>query len=164
MVTSNLGVNNFEDKEKVYLEINRILKKGGRLCLTTNPVGTFEELFELFGSILKEMKLKEEQEELKNSIKRRKTEVEIKLELESSGLKFSKSKSDTTNVRFVDAKAMLNHSLIRIGFREYWEKMIREENRVDFFERLILKVNNIIESEGEFIMTIPMLYLEFEKE
>ena len=42
--------------------------------------------------------------------------------------------------------------------------MVREENKGEFFERLILKINNIIDSKGEFIMTIPMLYLEFEKE
>ena len=37
LVTSNLGVNNFEEKEKVYFEIKRILKRGGRLSITTNP-------------------------------------------------------------------------------------------------------------------------------
>ena len=55
LVTSSLGVNNFEQRGEVYLEIHRILKKGGRLCLTTNPVGTFEELFEVFDSVFQEM-------------------------------------------------------------------------------------------------------------
>ena len=75
-----------------------------------------------------------------------------------------KSESDSTNIRFVDAKSILNHSLMRIGFRASWEEIIGEENKEGFFERLISKVNNIIESEGEFKMTIPMLYLEFAKD
>jgi len=42
--------------------------------------------------------------------------------------------------------------------------MVREENKDNFFERLILKISTIIETKGEFKMTIPMLYFEFEKE
>jgi len=164
LVTSNLGVNNFEQKEDVYLEINRILKKGGRLSITTNPIGTFEELFELFCSIFKEMKLEEEQTRVEEYVEHRNTERGITSELEQYGFKLLKTKSDSTNIRFVDAKAMLDHSLIRIGFRKYWENMVREENKDNFFERLILKINNIIETKGEFKMTIPMLYFEFEKE
>ena len=66
-------------------------------------------------------------------------------------------------MRFVDAEAVLNHSLIRIGFREYWENMMRAEIRSEFFEQLIHEINKIIETKGAFSMTIPMLYLEFEK-
>lgn len=164
LVTSNLGVNNFEQKKAVYREINRILKKGGRLSITTNPMGTFRELFELFELVLKEMELKEGLKKLNESIKNRSTEKKIILELEQSGFKFLKSKPDSTNIRFANAKAVMDHSLIRIGFRASWEKIIPEENRVVFFEKLTLKINNIIETRGEFIMTIPMLYLEFKKE
>jgi len=85
LVTSNLGVNNFEQKEDVYLEINRILKKGGRLSITTNPIGTFEELFELFCSIFKEMKLEEEQTRVEEYIEHRNTESGIVSDLESTG-------------------------------------------------------------------------------
>jgi len=164
LVTSNLGVNNFEEKKDVYLEIKRILRKGGRLSITTNPIGTFEELFEIFSSIFRDMKLEAEQLRLKEYIEHRGTKKGIISELEKFDFKLIKSKSASTNIRFVEAEAMLNHSLIRIGFRESWEKMIREENRGNFFERLILKINDNIESKGEFKMTIPMLYLEFEKE
>ncbi len=164
LITSNLGVNNFEQRDKVYPEINRILKKGGRLCLTTNPIGTFEELFDIFHSIFEEMQLKEEHIRLDEYVKHRNTKKGIVSELSQYGFTLLKSKRDSTNIRFVDAEAMLNHSLMRIGFRESWEKMIREDKREAFFESLILKINHIIESKGEFVMTIPMLYLEFEKD
>lgn len=163
LVTSNLGVNNFEEKEKVYSEIKRILKSGARLCITTNPVGTFEELFSIFDSIFKEMNLKEEQKKLADYIAHRKEETSIVEEFKACGLSFVKSKKEITNMRFVDGEAVLNHSLIRFGFRKYWENMIVEEKRSEFFERLIAKINKQIELKGEFKMTIPMLYLEFEK-
>ena len=108
--------------------------------------------------------MQEEQLKLQKYVEYRKTKEIIVSELEKFDMKLVKSKSDSTNIRFVEAEAMLNHVLIRLGFRESWSKMIREESRSDFFERLILQINNHIESKGEFIMTIPMLYLEFEKE
>ena len=165
LVTSNLGVNNFEHKEDVYREIHRVLKKGGHLALTTNPIGTFEELFEIFGSILGEMGLAKAQTKLKEHIEHRNTTGGIQLEIESFGFRLSKSKSDSTNIRFVDAAALLDHSLIRIGFRASWGSMVADgENRRRFFERLVGKVNHLVEVEGEFKMTIPMEYMEFEKE
>ncbi len=164
LVTSNLGVNNFEDKGEVYKEIRRILKRGGRLCITTNPIGTFAELFELFNSILITMKLDKELNSFRNYIDHRGTKALIISEFESKGLKFLRSKFDSVIMRFADAEAIVNHSLIRIGFREYWEKMIREEKRVDFFKHLLSEISKIIKKEGEFKITIPMLYLEFTKE
>lgn len=163
LVTSNLGVNNFEQKDAVYSEIHRILKSKGRLSITTNPVGTFVELFDVFSSIFEALKLKEEQISLAENIGHRNTEKGIISELKQHGFKLLKTQSDSTNIRFVDAEALLNHSLIRIGFRKYWEKMVREEHRAQFFEQLILKINQLIESNGAFTLTIPMLYLEFEK-
>lgn len=163
LITSNLGVNNFEEKNAVYLEIYRILKKGGRLCLTTNPIGTFEELFDIFYSILEKMELQKERIILEEYIKHRNTPKGIIAEFDKYNLKCLKSKSDSTNIRFVDAKAVLNHSLIRIGFREYWEKIVKEENKDRFFGYLMSEIDHIIETKGEFTMTIPMLYLEFEK-
>jgi SAM-dependent methyltransferase len=163
LVTSNLGVNNFEGKEQVYAEINRILKKGGCLCITTNPIGTFEELFELFDVVLIEMGLQDERSALRDSIQHRNTKEGVVAELEGAGLRFLKSISDTTHFRFVDGEALMDHSLIRIGFREYWEQMIPQEFRSEFFERVIAGVNAVVEERGAFSMRVPMLYLEFGK-
>lgn len=163
LVTSNLGVNNFDQRAKVYREINRILKQGGRLCLTTNPIGTFEELFDLFDVILKELHLKEEQKNLEAYIQHRNTAQGIISELNAYGFQLVQQQSDSTTMRFVDAEALLNHSLMRIGFRASWETLVKTEDKNEFFKRLQLKINRIIETKGEFAMTIPMLYLEFEK-
>ena len=163
LVTSNLGINNFGEREKVYQEVERILKKGGRLSITTNPVGTFEELFDLFDIIFKEMKLEKELKILAEYIQDRSTKQKIITEITASGLELVKTKVDKTNFRFVDANAFINHGLIRIGFRDSWQKMVEPTHQKAFFERLILKIKNIIETQGEFKVTVPMLYLEFKK-
>lgn len=164
LVTSNLGINNFEEKEAVYFEVRRILKTGGTLSITTNPKGTFDELFAIFKSIFESMGLIEEQHKLEQYVEHRSTKKSIVEELEKFGFQLVKHKSEQASFRFVDADALLDHSLIRIGFRAYWENMIREEKRAAFFETLKKAVNDIIELKGEFSMTIPIVYLEFMKQ
>lgn len=162
-ITSNLGVNNFEDREKVYKEINRILKMNGRLCITTNPIGTFVELFDLFESVMKELSLSASLEKLETYLAHRSTKETIVQEIEAAGLTFVQSKEDATNFRFIDGTALLNHYLIRIGFRESWDSIIDKSTLEDFYNLLIKKINAIVQSDGEFKITVPMLYLEFEK-
>ncbi|MEL6253129.1 MAG: class I SAM-dependent methyltransferase [Bacteroidota bacterium] len=163
LITSNLGANNFDNKEEVYREIHRVLKKGGKLALTTNPIGTFAELFEIFAVLFREMGLVAAENELKSYIAHRNTKEGIVSEIESPGLRLSKSIADKSSYRFVDAAALLNHSLIRIGFRASWENLLEEREREAFFDRLRIKLQEIIRSKGEFSMSVPMLYLEFEK-
>jgi arsenite methyltransferase len=163
LVTSNLGVNNFEEKNKVYAEIHRILKPGGSLCITTNPIGTFFELFDCFQMVLTALGWKEELKILDVYLQHRGTPETIISEIEAEGLKLANKKQEVTNMRFVNAEALLDHSLIRIGFREYWEKMIPYERATTFFDQLVKSIQTIIESNGTFTMTIPMLYLEFKK-
>lgn len=67
-------------------------------------------------------------------------------------------------MRFVDAEAVFNHSLIRVGFMESWEKLIPAQQRESFFEKAISKIEQKINREGSFEMSIPVLYLAFEKE
>jgi len=93
LVTSNLGVNNFEERDKVYSEIHRILKKDGILSITTNPAGTFEQLFEQFQLVLEELKLEDGMSKLKTYIDRRKNEDQIIQEVESHNLRNVKYKT-----------------------------------------------------------------------
>lgn len=163
LITSNLGVNNFEEKKQVYTEIQRVLKPNGKLCITTNPIGTFEELFHLFLQVANNMQLPEVVEKVEYHIAHRGTKEGMVKEFQSFDFQLIKYKKDTTTMRFVNAEAVLNHALIRIGFREYWEAMLPISNRASFFQLLIKKIEDIIEKEGVFRMTIPMLYLELEK-
>ena len=163
LVTSNLGINNFDEKEQVYREVCRLLRRGGRLAITTNPTGTFQELFDLFNEVFEELNLEDEAKKLIDYVAHRSTKDDIVSEICDAGFILGKSVSDTTNIRFVDAEAMLDHALIRIGFRQSWDNLVGEESRAKFYEVLVLKINDQIKSKGEFVMTIPMLYLEFEK-
>lgn len=163
LICSNVGVNNFEDRQKVYHECKRILKPGGHLALTTNPIGTFKELFDLFELVSQEFNNPALLQDIRNSVSRRGTEASITQELEAVGLSTTKQVADETSFRFVNAQALLDHSLIRIGFLESWENFIPEKLHQTFFRRLQEEIQKRIDAHGEFRITVPMLYLEFEK-
>ena len=162
LVSSNLGINNFEEKQLVYSEIHRILNSDGRLCITTNPIGTFEELFRILMSTCKTMGLETAHQALKHYVNNRSTEQQIVEEFNKSGFELVLSHSNVKQMRFVDAQAIFDHSLIRIGFREYWEQMLQDASK-EVFEKTIQQIEQVIADNGVFKMTIPMLYLEFKK-
>lgn len=163
LICSNLGVNNFENKEKVLNECYRVLKTGGSICISTNPIGTFKELFDLYYEVLIEKSLEESLGEFRKLIDHRGTEESVISEFELSGFRFSKKAADKTFFKFADAKAVFDHSLIKVGFLESWENVIPTDKRKEFFDLLIKKIDKEITRNGEFIISIPILYLEFNK-
>lgn len=163
LITSNLGVNNFSERRQVYQELYRILRQGGSVAITTNPIGTFKELFVLFEEVLKDLGQYNSIVQLDTYIANRNTESQIIKEFEASDFKFKQKVEDHTNIRFLSAESLLNHGLIRIGFREGWENFLKEIEPSIFYKKLSLKIDALIKSHGEFKMSIPLLYLEFQK-
>lgn len=163
LICSNLGVNNFDERQKVYKECTRVLKKGGHFSLTTNPSGTFKELFELFEIIFNEFDNSQLMADFKAGMARRSTKELIIQELKEVGLVVTKEIEDETNFRFANALTLLDHSLIRFGFLESWENMIPKHLHAPFFERLLEEIQKKIDEDGIFIISVPMLYLEFKK-
>ena len=54
LIVSNLGINNFADPDAVFAECGRVLKRGGRLALTSNVEGHMAELYTVFEAVLAE--------------------------------------------------------------------------------------------------------------
>lgn len=163
LICSNLGINNFENKDTVYIECHRVLKKNGSLCISTNPIGTFRELFFFFKKSLEEMRLDWSVEKLKEHVEHRGTESSIIEDLTIKGFRLSKKVNDDTNIRFADPEALFDHALIRIGFLDDWKKFIPEDRLQEFFNLLSGKIEEYINRKGEFVISIPVLYLEFNK-
>lgn len=159
---SNLGINNFEKADVVLGEVHRVLKASGNLCITTNPIGTFEELMNVFEQVLDELKLPKTR--FTQSIQRRGTAASISQQFQQAGFIPQKSIQEQTSIRFTSAQALFDYGLIRIGFRESWEQFIPQTHREHFFQLSAEKVNSIVREQGEFKMSIPILYLEFKKQ
>jgi len=164
LICSNLGLNNFNNKGEILLECFRVLKDKGTLSICTNPVGTFKELFSLFLETLEELKLKESLELFEEYLEHRESKEKIITDFSKMGFEKVKEEEDETSMRFVDAAALLDHGLIRIGFLATWHRIIPEEFHQQFFDLLKSKIDTVIQEEGVFKMSIPILYLQFEKD
>lgn len=136
---------------------------GGSLCITTNTISTFNELFKIFDKVLDKMNLVENKSHLQKYISNRSTKYSIVNEFEEVGFKLKYSITDFTQMRFVCARAVFDHSLIRIGFFEYWKKIIPKNKMDVFFKNVETQIDLLIKEKGEFKLCIPIQYFEFIK-
>ncbi len=161
LVCSNLGINNFSNRSLVINEIYRVLKPSGSLCITTNPIGTFEELEEIFKRVLDEMELPTSG--LTQYFTNRGTEETICKEFLTSRFKLVNSKKDSTFMRFLSAESLFDHSFMRIAYRASWEQFIPSSKKKEIFQKASIEIDKVITQKGELKLTIPMLYFHFEK-
>ncbi|MFK7971363.1 MAG: class I SAM-dependent methyltransferase [Bacteroidia bacterium] len=161
LITSNLGVNNFDKKEEVIAACYRMLKPGGHIAITTNVKGTFEALFDIFAQSLTELNL--DLGKLQDYLEHRSSISETIALFQQKGFKHVKTVEDEACFRFVDAAAVFDHSLMRIGFREGWQGLVEEKDRTSFFTKAQSLIEKHIEDNGELRMKVPVVYLDFEK-
>ena len=163
LIVSNLGINNFDDPPAVMLECHRVLKRKGRICITTNLEGHFMEFYKIFANTLKEKELKELLPQLKSHEHHRGTDETVRELFENAGFSIVKMLRQRFQMRFVDGTALLNHLLIIVGFLPAWRSIIPQEKEKSFFESLEKNLNEQAKWDGELKMTVPMLYVEAEK-
>lgn len=163
LICSNLGVNNFEHKLAVLQECHRVLKHDGSICITTNPIGTFEALYSLFITAAEFLGLKDAIKNIEANRNHRDHFENIKTYMADEGFILHDKKTDEDVIRFVDALSVFNHSLIRFGFLASWKTFIAEEMQATFFKKVIALIQREIKTQGEFSLKIPILYLAFQK-
>lgn len=160
LITSNLGVNNFDDPLQVLKECHRVLKPNSALCTTSNLEGCFKEFFEIFEQTLGEMKLSKYVCKLHEHIKHRGTiESHSKL-IEMAGFNISKRIESNYHMRYLTGTAFLNHTFIILGFIRPWREMFAENDKVIFFEKLEENLNEYSKKKGELNLNVPMVYFE----
>ena len=163
LIISNLGINNFQDPRKIFRECFRVAKPKAQIALTTNPKGHMKEFYAVFEETLKELSLNKLEEDFLIHLNHRLTPKIIRSYLKEVGFKITKSQQSSITMRFLDGSAFFSHSLIRYGFLEDWKKLIPAEHRNMVFSKVESKINIIAHNNGEFSLTIPVVYIEGEK-
>ncbi|MCB0520981.1 MAG: class I SAM-dependent methyltransferase [Lewinellaceae bacterium] len=163
LVTSNLGINNFDNPQQVVQECYRVMKPSGRLCLTTNVDGHFREFYAVYETVLKDVGLEEILPKLKAQELHRGTDETIRELLEDARFSVVKIVRDRFAWRFADGTALLNHFLIGIGFLEGWRSILPKEKEEEVFKLIEKKLNEQAEWDGELKLTVPALYVEAVK-
>jgi len=163
LITSNLGINNFEKPLTVLKECNRVLKTNSSFSLTTNLTGTFNEFYKIFTDTIKELGLEKYLPKLNEHINHRGTEESTIELLEKSGFIIKNKIKSKYKMRFLNGTTFLNNSFTIIGFIDSWRNLFPETEKRNFFNRLELRLNEYSKKQGELKLTIPMLYIECKK-
>jgi len=164
LIVSHLGVNNFADPEAVLTECFRVAKPHASLVLTTNPSGHMHEFYAVLHEVLLELQKPMYLERLRRNEEHRGTKESLSGDLQAAGFHISKIQEEAFQLRYVDGSALFYHVLTQVGFLEGWRQVVDAEDEEQVFALLETKLNQMAKARGELCMTVPMLYLEGEKE
>lgn len=163
LVVSNLGINNFDDPQQVLQECRRVLRRSGRLALTTNLQGHMKEFYSVFEETVREAGLPDASRALRNHIRHRATISGLKALLAKAGFRVGPIHRAKSVMRFADGSALLRHHFVKLGFLDGWKSVVDPGSRKRVFSRLEGKLNRLAQSQGELFLTIPMAYVEARK-
>jgi len=158
LIVSNLGVNNFDDREAAIRECRRVARDGATLALTTNLQGHMREFYEVFEQVLA-TEDEESRERLRAHVAHRATVTGVRELLEHGGFTVTRIVEREGVMRFADGTALLNHHFIKLGFLDGWKKIVPGRERI-VFARLLGALNDLAARHGELRLTIPMAYIE----
>jgi arsenite methyltransferase len=148
LVTSNIGINNFEDPPRVLRECFRVMKPGATIAVTTNLTGHFRELYAIFREeIGADLRPALDEQEA-----HRGTRAEIERMLADAAFRVTQIAEREFFIPFATGTAMLRHSLVQF-FMDGW-KSVTDDPRV--WARIEERLN----AASPLRMTVPMLYAE----
>ncbi len=163
MLVSQLGINNFDQKDAVLEECVRVLKKDATLVLVTNLNGTFREFYQLFYKSLNQLQLSQYVAALQKQENHRPTIPEVQDWLENYGFHIEKSIPQTEHMRYANGTAFLHQPLIIMGFLPAWLALFPPSEHVKIFSQLESNLNLFAQQKGELKLELPMLYLQAQK-
>ncbi len=163
LIVSNLGINNFDNREAALAACFRTAKPGADFFLTTNLVGHFAEFYDIYREVLTELGFTDRLPLLDAHIHHRATVDSVKALLEGQGFEFVSATTRTFSQRFVDGSALLRHYFMRLGFVGGW-KSIAPESAVDAtFVALEKRLNEFAAKRGELTLSVPAACIHARK-
>lgn len=163
LIVSNLGVNNFEHAQEVLKECRRVLKPGGKIAITTNLRGHWDELYRVFEGALVRTGNEDLMPALQQEEQHRATKEGMVQLLSDAGFTVRRMYEDRFVMRFVDGTAFLNHHFIKLGWLTSWVAMFPADRVRHIFAALEDDLNALANERGELALTVPMLFIEGER-
>lgn len=160
LIISNLGLNNFEKPGPVFNECRRVLKKGGKLALTSNLRGHWKEFYTIFYSTLEQIGKNSLVDKLRADEEHRGTVESISELFTTAGFKINKCVTDSFEMKFADGSAFLNHHFIKLGWLSTWMNCFPKEELDEIFTALEINLNLHSAQMRGLKLTVPMVYVE----
>ncbi|MEG8946774.1 class I SAM-dependent methyltransferase [Rosettibacter firmus] len=156
LITSNNGINNVTDIDKVISECSRIMKKDGQFVFTMNTELTMIEFYTQLESILNEMKMESEVKLMHQHILNKRPPIKNILSLLNKyGFQIKDLEQAQFNYRFADGTSMFNHYFIRLAFISSWIKLLPEDKVEEIFDKIETRFNEQSIKYGEIKLSVP---------
>jgi arsenite methyltransferase len=163
LAVSNLGINNFDRPDRVFIECARILCKHGRLALTTNINGHWKLFYEIFQQTLKELGKEDSIDKLNEQQVRRGSVQSITSLFAGAGFEVEKVTERNLAMRFLNGSAFLNHHFIKCGWLGSFLEIVDLGDRETAFLNLEKNLNSFAGKNGGLVLDVPMVYIQGQK-
>lgn len=165
LITSNNGINNVTDPDKVLSECYRILKPGGQFIQTMNLDQSMFEFYTELERALTEAGLHENVKAMREHIVHKRPPIDdMKKSLQKHNFRIKKIEYDQFNYGFANGTAMLNHYFMRLAFLDSWASLVPSENADEIFDRIESRLNEYAGHYGGIKLSIPFVLIEVTKE
>lgn len=164
LIVSNLGINNFDKPQIVFNECCRVLKRGGKLALTTNLNGHWKEFYNIFESTLQQMGKNEIVVKLHEHQEHRGTIESVSNLFTDNGFRVTRHFEESFEMKFVDGTAFLNHHFVKLGWLSSWIELIPQDELEETFTLLEQNLNSLSKKSGGLTLTVPMAFVEGERD
>lgn len=160
LITSNNGLNNVQDIDKVLSECSRLLRQGGQFVQTMNTAGSMIEFYTVFERVLLELDMHPEIDLMHQHIEVKRPPVEKLLNnIRSHGFTLKDLEYDQFNYTFVNGTALLNHYFIRLAFMDSWIALLPKDKVKEIFERIETYLNEQSQLLGSLKLSIPYVLI-----
>jgi ubiquinone/menaquinone biosynthesis C-methylase UbiE len=163
LIVSNLGINNFDQPQAVFKECQRVLKPLGKLALTTNLNGHWQEFYDIFETTLAQLGLGEIIDKLTAHQEHRGTIESIAKLFTDNGLNICRYFEEKFQMNFLDGSALLNHHFVKLGWLSSWRDLLPPDDLEEIFSALEQNLNAYSKESGGLSLTVPMAFIEGEK-
>lgn len=148
LITSNLGINNFEDPPRVLRECRRVARRGARIAMTTNYTGHMAGVYDVLRFVVPDKR-----DAIDNQEQHRGSVQSITALVSDAGFDVVKQVKREMTLSFVDGSAMLRHSLVK-WFLDGWRGAIGSDRET--WSRIERRLNELAPLQ----FNVPMLYIE----
>jgi arsenite methyltransferase len=164
LITSNNGINNVTDIEKVLSECSRIIKHEGQFIQTMN---TDLSMFEFYGQleqVLLELNLNKEIVLMRHHILQKRRPIDTMISMvQKHGFAIRDVEHAQFNYKFANGTAMLNHYFIRLAFMDSWVKILPPDKVERIFDSIEMRLNEQSRILGGMKLSIPFVMINAVK-
>jgi arsenite methyltransferase len=160
LITSNNGINNVNDIDKVLSECSRIIRIGGQFIQTMNTDLSMFEFYGELGRVLLDLNMNKEIELMHRHISQKRPPVDTMISMiQKHGFEIKDLEHDQFNYRFANGTAMFNHYFIRLAFMASWIKLLPPDKVELIFDKIESRLNEQARISGGTKLTIPFVMI-----